>query len=74
MTDQHENLSTPVLIVGAGPIGLLSALLLRAQGIGSIIVERRRERMTAPKAHAVNPRTLEICAQLGRGRFTKVVC
>ena len=59
------NLETQVLVVGAGPAGLLSALMLARAGVRSIIVERRLERLSAPKAHAVNPRTLEICERLG---------
>lgn len=58
-------LSTQVLIVGAGPAGLLSALSLARFGIRTIVVERRIDRSDAPKAHAVNPRTLEICERLG---------
>lgn len=58
-------MKTQVLIIGAGPVGLMAALLLSNQGISSIIVERRMERMTAPKAHAVNCRTIEICDQAG---------
>lgn len=54
-----------VLIVGAGPVGQLAALLLARQGIASMVVERRRAIGTAPKAHAVNPRTLEICESVG---------
>ncbi|MEZ5503726.1 MAG: FAD-dependent monooxygenase [Halioglobus sp.] len=58
-------LETTVLIVGAGPAGQMAALLLSQQGIASTIVERRVERSSAPKAHAANPRTLEICSSLG---------
>ena len=54
-----------VLIVGAGPVGLLSAIFLARQGIASEIVERRTERNLAPKAHALNPRSLEICRSAG---------
>lgn len=57
--------ATPVLIVGAGPVGQLAALLLSRHGIASRLVDRRREPSTAPKAHAVNPRTLEICDSIG---------
>ena len=57
--------ATPVLIVGAGPVGQLAALLLSRHGIASRLVDRRREPSTAPKAHAVNPRTLEICDSVG---------
>ncbi len=58
-------IETPVLIVGSGPVGQTAAALLSAQGIASLTVDRRMERLSAPKAHAVNPRTLEICAGLG---------
>lgn len=58
-------MKTQVLIVGAGPVGMLAGLLLSRQNIASIIVDRRFERLNAPKAHAVNPRTLEICDQAG---------
>ncbi|MCE9648455.1 MAG: FAD-dependent monooxygenase [Parvibaculum sp.] len=55
----------PVLIAGAGPVGQLCALLLSRHGIASRLIERRLEPATAPKAHAVNPRTLEICDGAG---------
>ncbi len=58
-------LETQVLIVGAGPVGQMAALLLARQGVQSIIVDRRETRLTAPKAHAVNSRTLEICEAVG---------
>ncbi|MBI1261319.1 MAG: hypothetical protein GC184_06315 [Rhizobiales bacterium] len=54
-----------ILIVGAGPVGQLAALLLARQGIASRLIDRRRHLPTAPKAHAVNPRTLEICESVG---------
>jgi 2-polyprenyl-6-methoxyphenol hydroxylase-like FAD-dependent oxidoreductase len=56
---------TPVLIVGAGPVGQLAALLLARHGIASRLIDRRTQSSTAPKAHAVNPRTLEICESIG---------
>jgi 2-polyprenyl-6-methoxyphenol hydroxylase-like FAD-dependent oxidoreductase len=55
----------PVLIVGAGPVGLMCALLLARQGIASRVVERRDGPQRAPAAHAVNARTLEICRAAG---------
>lgn len=58
-------IETQVLIVGAGPVGQLAALLLARQGIASVLIDRRLARSTAPKAHAVNPRTLEICDSVG---------
>lgn len=58
-------LETQVLIVGAGPVGQMAALLLARQGVESIVIDRRATRLTAPKAHAVNSRTLEICEAAG---------
>ncbi|KAH6999264.1 FAD-binding monooxygenase, partial [Ilyonectria sp. MPI-CAGE-AT-0026] len=54
-----------VLIIGGGPIGLLSSILLAKYGIPSTIVEKHMERLGQPKACAINPRSLEILRQLG---------
>ncbi|HVR53915.1 MAG TPA: FAD-dependent monooxygenase [Pseudorhodoferax sp.] len=56
----------PVLVIGGGPVGLVTALLLAQQGRRSIVCERRLPRASgAPKAHVLNPRSLEICRALG---------
>lgn len=65
MEDGAERHRRAATIVGAGPVGLMIALLLARQGIGSTIVERFRTRHGAPKAHALNPRSLEICKAVG---------
>ncbi|KAJ6001280.1 hypothetical protein N7522_006507 [Penicillium canescens] len=57
----------PVLIVGGGPTGLLQSLLLSRLGVQSLVIERYPERLAAPKAHAINPRSLEILRQYGLG-------
>lgn len=61
MTD----IEIPVLIVGAGPVGLLGAQLLGRRGIRTLVAEKHETRLDAPKAHALNPRSLEICAAAG---------
>jgi len=54
-----------ILIVGGGPSGCEQALLLAKFGIRTVIVERLIDRSFAPKAHAMSPRTLEICRSMG---------
>ncbi|CAM6105238.1 unnamed protein product [Calypogeia fissa] len=51
---------TPVLIVGAGPVGLSLSILLSKYGIRSMLVERRSELSQHPQSHFVNNRTMEI--------------
>ncbi len=55
----------PVLIVGAGPVGLMTGLLLEQQGIDFRIVERRPTLHLAPQAHVISSRSLEICRSVG---------
>ena len=57
--------STPVLIVGAGPVGLSAALLLARHDVASTIVERRATRNRHPKARGVRIRTMELFRQWG---------
>ena len=57
--------SPTALIVGAGPVGLMTAIILARQGLRSTIIDRFKTRHGAPKAHALNPRSLEICRSIG---------
>lgn len=54
-----------VLIVGAGPVGMLGGILASRHGLTALVVERRDGPQTAPAAHVVNARTYEICRQAG---------
>ena len=54
-----------VVVVGAGPSGLTAALALSAYGIETLLIDRLGERASAPKAHVVNGRSLEILDALG---------
>jgi 2-polyprenyl-6-methoxyphenol hydroxylase-like FAD-dependent oxidoreductase len=59
------HVQTPVLVVGAGPVGMTTALLLSRLRIPSRIVERRATPQPAPAAHVVNGRTFEIFRAAG---------
>jgi 2,4-dichlorophenol 6-monooxygenase len=60
-----NELHTDVLIIGAGPSGMVSALCLAQAGIESIIVERTSALSAHPKAHELNARSIEILTGLG---------
>lgn len=58
-------IDTPVLISGAGPVGLTLALNLSRLGIRSVLLNDRRQTTTHPKLDVVNCRSMEIFRQLG---------
>lgn len=60
-----SEIDVPVLIVGGGPVGLLGAQLLGRRNIRVLLAEKYEARLDAPKAHALNPRSLEICSAAG---------
>jgi 2,4-dichlorophenol 6-monooxygenase len=55
----------PILIVGGGPVGLSSAILLAQRGIESLLIERRSFEARFPRAHLLNVRTMEIFDAMG---------
>jgi 2,4-dichlorophenol 6-monooxygenase len=60
-----ERVEVSTLVVGAGPVGMMAAILLAQQGRDSLVLERRSAPQPAPAAHVVNARTFEICRQAG---------
>ena len=60
-----DDFDLDVLVVGAGPVGLLGGILAARRGLRTLVLERRDGPQTAPAAHAVNARTFEICRHAG---------
>jgi len=58
-------MDTPVLIVGAGPIGLVLASELAHHGVRCILAERNFETTRWPKMDLTNCRTMELMRRLG---------
>ncbi len=56
---------TPILIVGAGPTGLVLALRLHAHGVPFRIIDEHEEPGQESRALVIHARTLEFYSQLG---------
>ena len=59
------NIETPVLIVGAGPVGLALAGDLGWRGIACVIVEQSDGSIYQPRMDMVGVRTMEFCRRWG---------
>jgi 3-(3-hydroxy-phenyl)propionate hydroxylase len=59
--EQHA----PVVIAGAGPIGLVSALALAQHGVKSVVLEAERQVSEGSRAIAFTRRSMEILQQVG---------
>ncbi len=55
----------PVLVVGAGPAGLAAAIGVARHGIECLVVERRGEPSTHPRATVVSTRSMELLRGMG---------
>jgi 2-polyprenyl-6-methoxyphenol hydroxylase-like FAD-dependent oxidoreductase len=54
-----------VLVVGAGPVGLLTALTLARAGVEAIVIDREPRTTARSYACAVHPRILDLLGRLG---------
>jgi putative polyketide hydroxylase len=58
-------IDVPVLIVGGGPVGLCSSILLSYHGVSSLLIEKHSGTSLYPKARVLNARTMEVFRQCG---------
>lgn len=56
---------TEVLVVGGGPVGMLTALVLAKEGIQPTIIDKEQRTATRSYACVLHPATLELLARLG---------
>ncbi|KAK4788724.1 hypothetical protein SAY86_020043 [Trapa natans] len=54
----------PVLIVGAGPVGLVLSILLTKLGVRCAVLEKNKSFSAHPQAHFINNRSMEVFRKL----------
>lgn len=59
------NEQVPVLIIGAGPVGISAAVFLARHGIKPVLVERRGGTSRLPRAPGLQARTMELFRAAG---------
>ena len=60
-----DAIEVDVLIVGAGPSGATTALLLGLYGIKSVAISRHSSTANTPRAHIFNQRAMEVLRHAG---------
>ena len=64
MSRNGSNEIAPVVIAGGGVVGTTLALFLANHGIATIVLEQQLTRRELPRAHAINPRSLEVLREV----------
>jgi 3-(3-hydroxy-phenyl)propionate hydroxylase len=73
MTPEHNAYDLPVVIIGAGPVGVTAALLLAGRGVRTVVLERHRDVYPLPRAVATDDEVCRILQAAGVGEeFTAI--
>ncbi|HKF84661.1 MAG TPA: FAD-dependent monooxygenase, partial [Candidatus Limnocylindrales bacterium] len=60
-----RTIHSPVLVVGAGPAGLVTSLTLAHHGVPSVLVEKHPGTSIYPRATGMSVRSMEVFRGLG---------
>ncbi len=63
--EPRRNEKVPLLIIGAGPVGLALATDLGWRGVRCMVVEQHDGTVVHPRANTVNSRSMEFCRRWG---------
>ncbi|PHT96812.1 hypothetical protein BC332_34263 [Capsicum chinense] len=63
-TVKSDDSVLPVLIIGAGPVGLVLSILLTKLGVRCAILEKNKVLSAHPQAHFINNRSMEVFRKL----------
>lgn len=68
---RRVSITTDVLVVGAGPVGMVLGNILKRNGLNVILIDKRAGRPEWPRGIAINQSTLDIFATLGLEEILK---
>jgi 2-polyprenyl-6-methoxyphenol hydroxylase-like FAD-dependent oxidoreductase len=68
-----RSVDSPVVIVGAGPVGMVLALDLASRGVRSTVIEQNSSHRVYPKGNTHNSRTMEHYRRLGLSDAVRAV-
>ena len=71
--NEVRTITTEVLIVGAGPTGLLLSNLLGAMGVNTIIAERNESTVTEPRAVSIDDESMRSLQSAGLANEVKKI-
>ncbi|MBK3639926.1 bifunctional 3-(3-hydroxy-phenyl)propionate/3-hydroxycinnamic acid hydroxylase [Streptomyces sp. MBT33] len=67
MTVERSGPGAPVVIIGAGPVGVMAALLLARRGVRTVVLERHQDVYPLPRAVATDDEVRRILQAAGVG-------
>ncbi|MDN0198961.1 bifunctional 3-(3-hydroxy-phenyl)propionate/3-hydroxycinnamic acid hydroxylase [Streptomyces sp. S.PNR 29] len=73
MIVERNGADVPVVIVGAGPVGVTAALLLARRGVRSVVLERHQDVYPLPRAVATDDEVRRILQAAGVGQEFAVI-
>ena len=65
MTTYDPHIHSPIIVVGAGPVGLFQALALHLRGLNCVVIEKRHAAISDTRSLGIHPPCLDMLDELG---------
>ena len=65
MTTYDPHIHSPIIVIGAGPVGLFQALALHLRGLNCVVIEKRHTTISDTRSLGIHPPCLDMLDELG---------